>query len=183
MGLFNMFTRVAVTGCMAAALAFAGAPGGAQTDDGATAPTPEAATLSGGPINWYRAAAREGSVSTTSTDFVAVPDMSVTVRAQRRSNLLITFTAECSARPDTPGDNAIVVIEARVDGVTVPGHQDLLFCSNKQFYVETHSYQWVYPVRAKRVRTVEIFYRTGRSTPSSSALLGDMVLTVQFQRM
>lgn len=178
----NVLSRSGTAACIAAALSLGAVQAVAQTDDGATGPSSEAATISGGPLNWFRSVAFAGATSTTSTTFQPVPDMSLTVRARRRSNLLITFTAECNATPDTPGNDAIVVVEARVDGEKVPGHADLLFCSNKQFFVETHSYQWVFPVGGKQRRTVEIFYRAGASTPPSRAQLADKILTVQFQR-
>lgn len=112
-------------------------------------------------------------------EFKAVPGMVAQVFAQRRSDLLITFSAECAARPDDPKVEAAVRVRVLVAGEVVTGANDLLLCSNKHFYVESHSFQWVQPVAAKRRLevTVEAAYFPGTA---GEGLIADRVLRIDY---
>lgn len=112
-------------------------------------------------------------------EFKAVPGMVAQVFAERRSDLLITFSAECAARPEDPKTEAAVRIRVLVDDEEVAGANDLLLCSNKHFYVESHSFQWVFPVTGRRRRevTVEAAYFPGTA---GEGLIADRVLRIDY---
>ncbi|MCL4188293.1 MAG: hypothetical protein KJZ85_11850 [Rhodobacteraceae bacterium] len=140
---------------------------------------PEAAVTSRGSAGDYIVVTADDVFTFESNEYEAVPGMSASVFAERRSNLIVTFTAECVARPNDPDSNAAVRVRVLVDGDPAPGPADLLLCSNKQFYVETHSFTWVVPVAAKRRRevSVEAAYFPGSN---GDGLLADRVLRIDY---
>jgi len=171
--------RGAVGLAMAGVLAAIGAAAAAQDSTAPGPGAPEAAVTHRGSAGDYIVVTADDVFTFESNEFEAVPGMSASVFAERRSNLLITFTAECVARPDDADRDAAVRIRVLVDGDPVAGTADLLLCSNKPFYVETHSFQWVFPVAAKRRRevSVEAAYFPGTD---GDGLLADRVLRIDY---
>ncbi|MCL4188292.1 MAG: hypothetical protein KJZ85_11845 [Rhodobacteraceae bacterium] len=126
----------------------------------------------------------EGPATTRSTTFVPVPDMVLDIRARRRSHMVITFTAECQAGPDASGEAAAVLVEARVDGVRVPGLGDfnnIVLCSDKGFFLEAHSFQWHFAVGRKPARQISIHFRYASNSVQGDARLSDRMLSVMYQ--
>jgi hypothetical protein len=85
-------------------------------------------------------------VSTTSTSYVNVPGMKVTIDAPVGTNLVITFSAECGA---VSGSSFIRVI---VDGSRI-SPKDVLYCSAGES--ETCSFTWTTHV-AKGIHTIKV---------------------------
>ncbi|MFN7003400.1 MAG: hypothetical protein ACK4NW_08210 [Roseinatronobacter sp.] len=175
----------------ATALAFGGpafAQGADGSDDAIDAPSslsaPNIARTSG-VFNAFRSVAAETRprrVGTTSSTFVPIPGMSVSVPTVRGSQMLVTFSAECKA--DSPsGRDVGVVVQIRVNGVPVPyqGTEDnLILCANKQFFFETHSHQWFVRARTRRPEVTAHFAMFGGGE-GDEALLSDRALTVMYE--
>ena len=167
----------------------AGAPATAETigPEGATGVAPEQAGVirSGGALNQFRSVSNWVTSTTRQQDYVDVPEMRLVVQAQRRSRLLITFSAECRARPDAAGSNAAVFVEARVNGVRIDSiapSGNVVLCEEGPFFVASHSYRWTSPPVTTRRSIVSIQYRYASNDSNGTAQLGDKHLTVQFQQ-
>lgn len=171
-----------------AAVAFALAPVPAQGlgDDGGEGAAAGAAgkeISSRGAIAAFAAVSGEGGAAvTSSTTYEPVAGMVLMVRALRRSQLVISFTAECKPYPpDTHPDSAVaVLVEARVNGERVQGvgeGDNIVFCADKEAFFESHSFRWVHPVGRRVTNEVTIhFHYSGPD--GGRAELADRILDV-----
>ncbi|MCC6305579.1 MAG: hypothetical protein IT545_10345 [Rhodobacteraceae bacterium] len=119
-----------VRAALIAAIAVPGVPAGAEGtgpdgSGGATGDAAAEAIVRGGAIAAFASVSEDSSKTawTLGKTYVPVDGMTLTVRARRRSMLVITFTAECKAYPpdSDPGAAVAVFVEARVNGARVPG--------------------------------------------------------------
>ncbi|MCC6305580.1 MAG: hypothetical protein IT545_10350 [Rhodobacteraceae bacterium] len=162
-----------------AALLGLGSAAAAQDATAAGGASAEDAVTHKGSAGDYVVVTADDLLTFTTNEFEAVAGMSARVYAERRSNLVVTFTAECAAKPEDAEAEAAVRVRVLVDGVAVTGANDLLLCSNKQFYLETHGFQWAFPVEGKRRRevTVEAAYFPGTAGKGEIA---DRVLRIDY---
>lgn len=174
----------------AAALALALLPGPVPAQDlgddggeGAASGAAGEAIDSRGAITAFAAVSEEdGAAVTSSTTYVPVDGMALTVRALRRSHLVITFTSECKPYPPVsdPGAAVAVLVEARVNGERVQGvgeGDNIVFCGNKEAFFESHSFRWVHPVGRRVTNEVTIhFHYSGPD--GGRAELADRILDV-----
>lgn len=171
----------------AVVLAFAPAPAPAQGvgDDGSGAAAGAAgeAIASRGAITAFAAVSEEdGAAVNPSTTYEPVEGMVLTVRALRRSHLVITFTAECKPYPPVSDPDAAVavLVEARVNGERVQGvgeGDNIVFCADKKSFFESHSFRWVHPVGRWVTNEVTIHFRYA-GPDGGRAELADRILDV-----
>ena len=129
-------------------------------------------------IDAFASAQSDGSETiSNSGSFQQLGGLQVQVRTRQQSTMLVTFSAECTVR--SPTVDAAIVVEVQVDGVTVPGFGSVIFCSNKDFYYESHSFQWVAEAATRRP-VITVRARTLDADANTVAILGDRILTVMY---
>ena len=123
-----------------------------------------------------------GSVWFRTDEWEPVPDMSVRVRAGRRSILIITFSASCFMTEDSQ-QASVMQVAAKVNGEFTRLFAPF-FCGSgirRSGRGEAHSFTWVYPVTRRGVYDVSVAARIFDRTDAVGSL-SDRVLRVDFER-